>query len=159
MKGDPQIIEVLNDCLTGELTAVNQYWLHGRMCENWGYERLWKKLRHESIDEMKHADELIARILYFDGHPNLQRLSTLTIGQTVQEQLELDLQVEYKAVERLNAGIELARSKGDHGTRSLLEAILVSEEHHVDWLEAQLDQIKQMGIENYLALQVKADED
>ena len=158
MKGDPEIIQLLNDCLTGELTAVNQYWLHGRMCENWGYERLWQKLRHESIDEMKHADELIARILYFDGHPNLQRYGQLTIGETVQEQLELDLKLEYAALERLNNGIELARSKNYHGTRALLEKILVSEEDHVDWIEAQLDQIKQIGLANYLAQQIKADE-
>src|SRR5712671_1013516 len=100
MKGDPQVIALLNDVLTAELTAVNQYWVHGRMCENWGYERLWKKLREESLEEMKHADKLIARILFLEGVPNLQKLGKLNIGQTVAEQLSLDLAVEHEAVKR-----------------------------------------------------------
>lgn len=158
MKGNQQIIDLLNEVLTGELTAVNQYWLHGRMCENWGYERLWKKQRHESIDEMQHADRLIARILYLEGIPNLQRYGKVNIGETVPEQMELDLKLEYEALERLNKGIALCQEVGDNGSRALLEEILVSEEHHVDWLEAQLDQIKQMGVENYLTQQVKADQ-
>ncbi len=159
VKGDAKVIELLNEVLTGELTAVNQYWLHGRMCENWGYERLWKKLRHESIEEMQHADELTARILYLEGVPNLQRYGKLTIGETVEEQLELDLKLEYAALERLNRGIAMCREVGDNGSRALLEKILVSEEDHVDWIEAQRDQIAQMGLPNYLAQQVKADEE
>jgi bacterioferritin len=159
VKGDPQIIDLLNEVLTGELTAVNQYWLHGRMCENWGYQRLWKKLRHESIEEMQHADELTARILYLEGVPNLQRYGKLTIGETVEEQLALDLKLEHVALERLTRGVALCLEKGDHGSRSLLEKILVAEEEHVDWIEAQQDQIKQMGLQNYLSQQVKADED
>lgn len=155
MKGHPDIIATLNDVLTGELTAVNQYFLHGRMCENWGYKRLWDRLRAESIDEMKHADELIARVLYLDGIPNVQRLGKINIGETVPEQLALDLTLEREALVRLSAGIEQARSLGDHGTRALLEKILVSEEHHVDWIEAQLSQIEQIGAANYLAQQIK----
>jgi bacterioferritin len=154
MKGSQTIIDLLNDVLTGELTAVNQYWVHARMCENWGYHRLWEKIRHEAIDEMKHADELVARVLYLDGHPNLQRLGNITVGQTVKEQLELDLKLEHLALKRLNDGIKVARDEGDNGTRDLLERILVSEEHHVDWLEAQLALISQIGLENYLARQI-----
>jgi bacterioferritin len=159
MKGDPQIIDLLNDVLTAELTAVNQYWLHGRMCENWGYERLWKKYRHESIEEMQHADELIARILYFDGIPNVQRYGKVNIGETVPEMFDLDLQVEFAAVDRLNKGIALCRDKGDNGSRALLEKILVAEEEHIDWLEAQKDQIAHMGLENFLTQQVKNGDD
>lgn len=159
MKGDPQIIDLLNDVLTAELTAVNQYWLHGRMCENWGYERLWKKYRHESIEEMQHADELIARVLYFDGVPNVQRYGKVNIGETVPEMFDLDLQVEFAAVDRLNKGIALCRDKGDNGSRALLEKILVAEEEHIDWLEAQKDQIAQMGLENFLTQQVKNGDD
>ena len=156
MKGDPQIIDLLNDVLTAELTAVNQYLLHARMCENWGYERLWKKYRTESIEEMQHADELIARILYFDGIPNVQRYGKVNIGETVPEMFDLDLQVEFAAVDRLNKGIAVCRDKGDNGSRALLEKILVGEEEHIDWLEAQKDQIAQMGLENFLTQQVKS---
>lgn len=158
MKGDPQIIDLLNDVLTAELTAVNQYWLHGRMCENWGYERLWKKYRHESIEEMQHADELIARILYFEGIPNVQRYGKVNIGETVPEMFDLDLKVEFAAVDRLNQGIALCRDKADNGSRALLEKILVAEEEHIDWLEAQKDQIAQLGVQNYLSQQVKTEE-
>src|SRR5215471_18278541 len=112
MKGKPEIIDALNDVLTGELTAVNQYFIHARMCENWGYQRLWKKIRAESIDEMKHADELIERILYLEGVPNLQKLSKVNVGQTVPEQFKLDLDVEKESIVRLNAGIETARAEG-----------------------------------------------
>jgi len=112
VKGDTQVIALLNDVLSAELTAVNQYWLHARLCENWGYERLWKKIREESLEEMKHADELIERILYLDGMPNLQRLGKITVGESVPEQFKLDLQVEYEAVKRLNEGIEACRSVG-----------------------------------------------
>jgi len=155
MKGDDRVIELLNDVLTGELTAVNQYFIHARMCENWGYERLWKKIRAESIDEMKHADKLIERILYLDGLPNLQRLGKVNVGQTVPEQLTLDLDMEKGAVKRFNDGIELCRALGDNGSRELLEGMLVSEEEHANWLESQLVLIDQVGVQNYLAQQVK----
>jgi bacterioferritin len=155
LKGHDQIIDLLNEVLTAELTAINQYFIHGRMCENWGYKRLWDKLRAESVDEMKHADALIKRILYLDGVPNLQRYGKINVGQTVPEQLKLDLEVEKHAVGALNRGIELARSLGDNGTRELLEKILVAEEDHVDWIEAQLSQIGQIGEANYLAQQIR----
>ena len=154
MKGHDQVIDLLNDILTGELTAINQYFIHARMCENWGYQRLWKKVRDESIDEMKHADKLIKRILYLEGLPNLQRLGKVNVGQTVKEQLTLDLEVEKAAVKRFNDGIELCRSLGDNGSRELLEEMLVSEEKHADWLETQLNLIAQLGEPNYLAQQL-----
>ncbi|MEI7703454.1 MAG: bacterioferritin [Deltaproteobacteria bacterium] len=155
MKGDPKIIALLNDVLCNELTAINQYFLHARMCQNWGYERLWKKVRAESIDEMQHADQVIERILYLDGLPNLQKLGKLEIGETVLEQLKSDLAVEKRAIPTLNAGIPLCREKGDAGTAELLEEILVDEEEHADWLEAQLHLVEQVGIQNYLAEQIK----
>jgi bacterioferritin len=155
MKGNVQIIDLLNSVLTNELTAVNQYFIHAKMCENWGYERLYKKIRAESIDEMKHADELIERILYLEGVPNLQRLGTLTVGQTVPEQLKLDLDVEKSSIKVLNDGIELCRGLGDNGSRDLLEKILDGEEEHANWLEAQLTLIAQAGEANYLAEQIK----
>jgi bacterioferritin len=158
MKGDTKVIALLNDVLTNELTAINQYFLHARMCQNWGYERLWKKVRAESIDEMKHADQVIARILYLDGLPNLQKLGKLEIGETVAEQLKSDLALEKRAIPVLNAGIELCRSKGDNGTAELLEEILVDEEEHADWLEAQMTLVEQVGIQNYLAQQMKEEE-
>jgi bacterioferritin len=157
MRGEDRIITALNDVLTSELTAVNQYFIHARMCENWGYERLWKKVRAESIGEMKHADSLIERILYLEGVPNLQRLGKVNVGQTVPEQLKLDLEVEKAAVKSLNAGIELARSLGDNGSRELLERILLSEEEHANWIEAQLALIAQVGEAHYLAQQIKKD--
>jgi len=155
VKGDTQVIALLNDVLSAELTAVNQYWLHARLCENWGYERLWKKIREESLEEMKHADELIERILYLDGMPNLQRLGKINVGETVPEQLELDLQVEYEAVKRLNEGIEACRAKGDNGTRVLLEKMLGDEEEHVEWLEEQQRLVDTLGEAAYLAEQIK----
>jgi bacterioferritin len=154
MQGDPEIIEALNDILTAELTAVNQYFVHAKMCGNWGYSKLEHHIRDESIDEMKHADELIERILYFDGVPNLQRLMPLRVGETVPEQLESDLDVERKAIVRFNTGIALCVSKGDNGTRELLADMLTSEENHADWLETQLSLISQIGVENYLAQQI-----
>jgi bacterioferritin len=158
MRGQDQIITALNDVLTAELTAINQYFVHARMCENWGYARLWKKIRAESIDEMKHADALIARILYLEGVPNLQRLGKVMVGQTVPEQLRLDLEVEKAAVTALNTGIELCRSLADNGSRELLERILLAEEEHANWLEAQLTLIAQAGEANYLAQQIREDE-
>ena len=155
MKGDPKVIALLNDVLSNELTAINQYFLHARMCENWGYERLWKKIRAESIDEMKHADRVIERILYLDGHPNLQKLGKLQIGETVVEQLKSDLALEKRAIPVLNDGIALCREKGDNGTAELLEEILVDEEEHANWLEAQLTLVTQVGVQNYLAEQMK----
>src|SRR6266568_3948346 len=159
MKGDPNIIDLLNEVLTNELTAINQYFLHARICENWGYERLWKKIRAESIGEMKHADELIERILFLEGLPNLQRLEKINVGETVPEQLALDLGVEMKAIPVLNRGIELCRQVGDNGTAELLEDLLEEEEEHANWLEAQLALIDQVGAQNYLAQQVKNEED
>jgi bacterioferritin len=157
MRGNQEIIELLNEVLTAELTAVNQYFLHAKMMDNWGYRRLAHHTRDESIDEMRHADQLTERILYLEGVPNLQRLSPLRIGETVPEQLRADLDLEYAAVERLNRGIALARDAGDNGSRDLLERILVSEEEHIDWLETQLDTITQIGTEHYLAQQLHSD--
>ena len=157
MKGSQKVIDLLNEVLTNELTAINQYFLHARMCENWGYERLWHKVRAESIDEMKHADEIIERILYLEGLPNLQRLGTIKVGRTVDEQLKLDLALEATAIPVLNRGIELCRAEGDNGTADLLEDLLEDEEEHANWLEAQLTLIKQAGLENYLAEQIKKD--
>ena len=155
MRGHEQIHTLLNEVLTAELTAINQYFIHARMCENWGYERLWKKIRDESIGEMKHADEIIARLLYLEGVPNMQRLGKVSVGETVPEQLRLDLEMEKAAIQMLNNGIELARSLGDNGTRELLEHILEAEEEHVNWIEAQLELIVQVGDGNYLAQQIK----
>jgi bacterioferritin len=155
MKGDNEIVQVLNDVLSAELTAINQYFIHARMCQNWRYERLAEFTRKESIEEMKHAQELIDRILYFEGQPNMEKYLKINVGKTVPEQHRLDLQLEYEAVARLNAGLEQARAKGDNGTRGLLEKILRDEEEHIDWLEAQLRQIGDMGVQNYLAQQVE----
>ena len=154
MHGDPRIIEALNDVPTAELTAVNQYFIHAKMSSNWGYLRRGAHVRDESIDEMRHAERIIDRVLYFDGTPNMQRLFPVRVGETVAEQLELDLAVEHEAVPRLNRGIELCVEVGDNGTRELLADILVSEEEHVDWLETQLETIRQIGIEHYLAQQL-----
>ena len=155
MKGHDQVIEALNNVLTAELTAINQYWVHARMCENWGYRRLWKKVRDESLGEMKHADQLIERILYLEGIPNLQRLGKVNVGQIVPEQLRLDLEVEKSAIRMLNGAIELCRSLGDNGSRELLEGILVAEEAHTNWIEAQLTLIDQAGEAHYLAQQIR----
>jgi bacterioferritin len=155
MKGHDQVVTLLNDILTAELTAINQYFIHARMCENWGYKRLWKKLRDESIGEMRHADRLIERVLYLEGVPNVQRLGKVNVGQTVPEQLRLDLELERSAVVALNAGIEVCRGAGDNGSRDLLEEILESEESHIDWIEEQLELIKQVGEGHYLAQQIK----
>jgi len=154
MQGDAEIIELLNDVLTAELTAINQYFIHSKLCGNWGYQRLAEHGRDESIDEMKHADIVIERILYFDGVPNMQRLFPVRVGETVPEQLQLDLELEYAAVERLNNGIAACVGKGDNGTRELLSGILVSEEDHIDWIETQQESIRQIGVEHYLAQQL-----
>ena len=154
MKGNQEVIEVLQDVLSAELTAINQYFIHARMCQNWRYLGLADHIHKESIGEMKHAQALIDRILYFDGVPNMQKYMKINVGATVKEMHAVDLELEKDAVDRLNKGIELARAKGDNGTRALLEEILTSEEEHIDWIEAQLHQIKEIGIENYLAQQV-----
>jgi bacterioferritin len=156
MKGHPDVINILNEVLTAELTGINQYFVHARMCESWGYDRLYERLRAESIDEMKHADKLIERILFLEGVPNVQRLFKINIGETVPEQLKSDLGVEREAVDRLNKGIELCRTLGDNGSRQLLEEMLTSEEDHVDWIEEQLTLIEQVGVANYLAQQIKS---
>ena len=158
MKGDPKVIDLLNEVLTNELTGVNQYFLHARMCENWGYERLWKKVRAESIDEMKHADELIERILYLEGLPNVQRLGKISVGETVPEQLRLDLELERTAIGVLNRGVELCRQAGDNGSAELLEDMLEDEEEHANWLEAQLSLVEQAGLQNYLAQQMREED-
>ena len=151
---DQQIIDALNDVLCAELTAINQYFLHAEMCADWGYERLYKKIRKESIDEMKHAEQLIERILFLNGVPNVQKLGRIRIGETVPEQLKVDLALELEAVPRLNAGIKLSADLGDNGTRHLLEEILESEEEHIDWLEAQLHIVEEIGASAYLAEQI-----
>ena len=155
MKGNAKLLDALNEILTGELTSINQYFVHAKMCENWGYDRLWHKTREESIGEMKHADALIERILYLDGIPNVQRLGKINVGQTVPEQLRLDLELERAALKSLNEAIELCRGVSDAGSRELLEHILKSEESHTNWLEAQLRLIEQVGEGNYLAQQIK----
>jgi len=155
VKGDSEIIDTLNAVLTSELTAINQYFIHHRMCDNWGYKRLSEQKKHESIDEMKHADKVIQRILFLDGVPNMQRLSPVRVGEDAIEQHRLDLALELEAVERLNQAITLAAAKKDNGTRELLEGILKEEEDGVDWLEAQLTLVQQIGVENYLAQQIR----
>ena len=156
MKGDPKVIDLLNEILTGELTAINQYFLHAKMCANWGYERLHEKIRKESIDEMKHAEMLTERILYLEGLPNLQRLGKLNIGTTVVEMLKNDLAVEQVAIPLLNKAIEACRQLGDNGTEAMLTKILTSEEEHGDWLEAQLELVKQVGEAQYLSQQIRS---
>jgi bacterioferritin len=159
MDGHPEIIEVLNEVLTSELTAINQYFAHSEICENWGYERLHGAIREHAIGEMKHAEELIARILYLNGMPNMARYFEIKIGTTVKEMLDNDYALEKEAVERLNELIQLAHTHKDFGSEELLEQILKDEEEHIDWLEAQLDQIEQVGIQNYLAQQIVDEEE
>jgi len=158
MKGDPKVIAFLNQVLKAELTAINQYFLHAEMCENWGYERLAKIVRKESIEEMVHAEKCIERILYLDGTPNMTDYFKINIGATVLDQFKNDVQLEYDAVKRLNDGIKLCVAQGDNASRDLAEQILTDEEHHIDWLEAQLHAISEMGIANYLAQQLKEED-
>ena len=153
MNGDAEVIDLLNEVLTAELTAINMYFLSSRVFRHWGYERLAGVMGAESIDEMKHAQALVDRILLLDGMPNLQRLNKVKIGESVLEQLKLDLDEELVAQKRLNAFIELARALGDHGTDELLRHILESEEEHIDWLETQLELIGKMGLPNYIQSQ------
>ncbi|MEV6336905.1 bacterioferritin [Nocardia vinacea] len=150
MDGDKEIIALLNEQLTAELTAINQYFLHAKMQENWGFTKLAKHTRHESIDEMKHAEVLTDRILFLEGLPNYQKLNPLRIGQTVPEQLRADLKIEMEAVDRLRGGIELMRSRGDVTSARIFESILEDEESHVDYLETELDLIEKLGEQLYL---------
>ena len=154
MKGDPQVIDALSDVLAAELTAINQYFVHAKMCANWGYNKLAHKKREESIEEMKDADAIMERILYFDTVPNMMRMNPVKVGENPVEQHELDLALEVAAVERLNKAIALCVAKGDNGTRELLEKILKGEEHSIDWLESQLHLIKEVGKERYLSEQI-----
>ncbi len=156
MKGHARVIELLNECLTAELTAINQYFVDAKMCANWGYERLAGRFREDSIDEMRDAEALVDRILYLEGMPNLQRLGTVAVGETVGEKLAAALDLEVAAVQRLNQGIATCIELVDHGSREVLQAILRGEEEHADWLEAQLGLIAQIGEANYLAQQLRA---
>jgi bacterioferritin len=155
MRGHDAVIELLNEVLTAELTAVNQYFVDAKMASNWGYERLGARFREESIDEMKDADALIERILDLEGMPNLQRLGTVRVGETIAEKLRLALTLEAEAIDRLNGGIARCAELGDNGSRELLETILEGEEHHADWLESQLELIEQVGEQLYLAEQIR----
>ncbi len=154
MKGNDEVINLLNEVLTSELTAINQYFIHSRMCEDWGFQKLAAKKRGESLEEMKHADMIIARLLFLEGVPNMQRYFPVKVGEDAVEQHRLDLEVEYDAVKRLNAGIALCLDKGDNGTRELLATILRQEEEGIDWLEAQLHLVEAIGKESYLTQQM-----
>ena len=156
---DKGVTDLLNEVLTAELTAINQYFVHAEMADNWGYEHRYRKVRQEAMSEMKHAERLIERILFLEGVPNVQRLGTIVIGETVLEQLKSDLALEQEAVSRLNPGIEACRKAGDNGSRILLEEILASEEEHINWLEAQLALIDQVGEQNYLAEQIRKEDE
>jgi bacterioferritin len=154
MKGNEKIIERLNARLADELTAINQYMVHSEMCDNWGYEKLHAAIEKRAIEEMKHAEKLIARILFLEGLPIVSELNEMNIGAGVEAQHKSDWQAERDAIQEYNADIRLAAEYGDNGTRELLEAILIDEEAHIDWIEAQLDQSAQMGIQNYLVEQI-----
>ena len=154
MKGNNRIIELLNELLADELTAINQYMVQSEMCSNWGYEKLHKAIEKRAIDEMKHAEKLIGRIIFLEGSPTVSKLNKIDIGADIEAQHKNDKKSEEGAVRAYNAGIKQAVELGDNGTRELLESILKDEEDHIDWIEAQLDQIKQMGIQNYLVEQL-----
>jgi bacterioferritin len=156
MKGHDDVVELLNEVLTGELTSINQYFLDAQMLANWGYERLAAHFREQSVGEMRDAEELIERILYLEGMPNLQRLGTLRVGETPVEKLEAALALEREAIERLRRGIDLCGERGDHGSRDLLEDILEGEEDHAAWLETQLSLVRALGAEAYLAQQIRS---
>ncbi|TRX75931.1 bacterioferritin [Pseudomonas mangiferae] len=155
MKGDKQVIQHLNKILGNELVAINQYFLHARMYQDWGLKKLGEHEYHESIDEMKHADKLIKRILFLEGLPNLQELGRLLIGENTKEMLECDLRLEHKGIPDLRAAIAYCESVGDYASRELLEDILESEEEHIDWLETQLGLIDKVGLQNYLQSQME----
>ncbi|EMK02254.1 bacterioferritin [Leptospira sp. WS58.C1] len=154
MKGNQEVLDILAEVLSAELTAINQYFIHAKLNKNWGYDKLASYMKKESIEEMNHADQVIERILFLDGIPDLQRYMKINVGKDIESILKNDLDVEYNAVERLNRGIEISTKNKDNGTRELLEKILVSEEEHIDWLEAQLEIIKTIGVQNYLAQQI-----
>ncbi|MFJ8945817.1 bacterioferritin [Streptomyces sp. NPDC102395] len=151
MQGDPEVIEFLNEQLTAELTAINQYFLHAKMQENFGWTRLAKYTRHESFDEMKHAELLTDRILFLDGLPNYQRLFHVRVGQTVKEMFEADRQIEVEAIDRLRRGIQVMREKGDITSANIFESILADEEHHIDYLDTQLELVEKLGEALYIA--------
>ncbi|MFE2427983.1 bacterioferritin [Streptomyces sp. NPDC059373] len=151
MQGDPEVIEFLNEQLTGELTAINQYFLHAKMQENFGWTKLAKYTRHESFDEMKHAEVLTDRILFLEGLPNYQRLFHVRVGQTVTEMFRADREVEVEAIDRLKRGIEIMRAKGDITSANIFESILADEEHHIDYLDTQLDLVEKLGEALYIA--------
>jgi bacterioferritin len=155
MKGNPKVIASLNEALKEELTAINQYFLHAEMCENWHYHKLADFIKKQSIDEMKHAEVLIERILFLDGAPNLTELMKLSVGANVKEQLASDLKLELGAVEMYNRFVKLARDEGDNASRELFERLVKDEEEHVDWLEAQMHLIEEIGYERYLSQQMK----
>jgi bacterioferritin len=152
MKGNPKVIKELNDALREELTAINQYFVHAEMCENWGYKKLADYIKKQSIDEMKHAEVLIERVLFLDGTPSMEPLK-LNVGGTVHHMIESDLELELGAVKQYNTAVQIATEEKDNGSRDLLVKLLKDEEDHVDWLEAQLHQIKEVGYERYLSLQ------
>jgi len=154
MKGNEKIIEQLNALLADELTAISQYMVHSEMCANWGYERLHEAIEKRAIDEMRHAEKLIARILFLEGKPIVSELNVIHIGAEVEAQLKNDWTAEEGAIKAYNDSIQLAVELSDNGTRALLESILTDEEDHIDWLEVQLDQIEQMGIQDYLGEQI-----
>jgi bacterioferritin len=155
MQGNSKVIAALNEALKEELTAINQYFLHAEMCENWHYDKLGHFIKKQSIDEMKHAEALVERILFLDGSPSLTELMKLTVGQNVKEQLQSDLKLEIDAVALYNRAIQTAREEGDNASRELFERLLKDEESHVDWLEAQLFQIGEIGYERYLSQQIR----
>ena len=159
MKGDTKVLEYLNQALTNELTAINQYWLHYRVLKDWGVEKLAKKEREESIDEMKHADQLAERVLFLEGLPNFQAIHKLKVGENVEEILKADLALEMEAIPLLRDAVEHSEKVRDYVSRDLFAAILESEEEHVDFLETQFDMIKRMGLENYVQLNSEAAED
>lgn len=154
MQGDPRIIDLLNQVLRKELTGINQYFIHSRMCRNWGYAVLGKAHHEESVDEMKHADQVVQRILFLEGVPNLSDYDRILVGRTVREQIDNDLALEMAALAVLRPGVALCLEAGDHGTRELLEHIIADEEHHVDWIEAQKHKIEEVGYQAYLAEQI-----
>ena len=158
MRGNDQVIAQLNQALKEELTAINQYFLHAEMCHNWGYHKLGDYIKKQSIDEMKHAEELLERLLFLDATPKMEYMA-LSVGTNVKEQLEADLKLETNAVEMYNAAVKISREAGDDASRALFSELLKDEEEHVDWLEAQLHQIKEMGYERYLSLQVEGPKD
>ncbi len=159
MKGDSKVIALLNEVLKAELTAINQYFLHAEMCANWGYYKLAGATRKESVEEMTHAEKLMERILYLEGTPNMSDYFKIMIGKDVPAQFKNDLQLEYDAVKRLNDFVEQARLLGDNGSRDLFQHILEDEEEHIDWLEAQLGMIDEIGLQNYLAQQIYEDKE